>query len=401
MKKINKKSAALLVHRQGYWAYDTALVCEQLSFKYLKFFDTLKAPGQDLNPYHLEPADQVDIVYIASHSFRYILKTSTKNEQAVVDMIRKYCNQVILIDGWDSFDLSVEPQTVELVDKVLKTNGVYRDMDLYNWKVGCDYPGVNWTQKITPKSYTYSPTQLNKVHLAYPCFLGILPGVRNKLRWIKTNNAILKNSFRFTVESLFDLLRKKMLVNLKPNELLHFLGDLGHYQRYELLRLLTENNIAGKYGVFRVLRRIAGTPNWRDMELDESKYNEIVTFLQSNDLIMEKKNRILYLLEQLNYWVSLSPTGFGELCFRHGEALSLKRLLICQDLSHVKIRFPFENGKNVIYTDPGFENLLEIVSAIQKDPEKYDPIRQSGFDAWNDWVKDYQNVLTKSLVKFD
>ena len=46
----------------------------------------------------------------------------------------------------------------------------------------------------------------------------------------------------------------------------------------------------------------------------------------------------------LDYFVIAAPNGHGELTFRHAEALEAGRLLVCQDLHHVEMMFPFING---------------------------------------------------------
>lgn len=53
-----------------------------------------------------------------------------------------------------------------------------KDRDLYNWKVGADYPDANWTQKKSKKEIHYSIQDLDKVKLSFPCLVGVVPVIK-------------------------------------------------------------------------------------------------------------------------------------------------------------------------------------------------------------------------------
>ena len=58
------------------------------------------------------------------------------------------------------------PRAVAECHSVLKFQGVYRDRELYNYEVGCQYQGANWTGKTRPRRQRYSAVDLEKLRLS-------------------------------------------------------------------------------------------------------------------------------------------------------------------------------------------------------------------------------------------
>ncbi len=391
-----KVTAALISHRQGFWAYDTLLACKALELYSFQDADSLFS--FDINPFQLRTNDQVDVIYIASHTWRGAFKTRLEEIKAV-RTLRKHCRHLILIDGWDSFDLSVSPFTIELFDLVLKTNGVYKDKDLYNWEVGCDYPGSQWVEKTTKKKYHYLPAHLDKVTLSFPCQVGVVPEVKRRLRKFNTSLTTLDQLIRNQSDSIFHHLISPLLRKLvRTKGTVFFLGDLGHQQRYDLLMLLKKNHVSGQYGVFRVLRQICGRPDWRNQPMPQAEYEEITSELKQHELILPKMNRLHYLSSIHQYKIALSPVGFGEMCFRHLEIMQMGKCGIIQDISHVDHYAPFIDGQNILFCKPDFRDLPNMIRQVEAGEIDFNRIGRKALADALQWEATIDDIFEKALL---
>lgn len=81
----------------------------------------------------------------------------------------------------------------------------------------------------------------------------------------------------------------------------------------------------------------------------------------------------------------LSLVGHGELCYRMGEAWAARRVLVCQDLSHLRMRFPLEAGRNVVYCPPDLSDLVAILDDIEVKFARYVNIAEQGHADWRAW----------------
>ncbi|RJE70862.1 glycosyltransferase family 1 protein [Reichenbachiella sp. MSK19-1] len=381
--------SCIITHRQGFWAYDTLLACPKLDF--FGFHDTANLFSSGVNPYQLEPAEDFDIIFIGSHPLRYLVPNGKEKE--VIKALEKKCKKLVLIDGWDSFDLSVPPSIVDLFETVLKVNGVYKDKDLYNWKVGCDYPGVNWTNKETKKNHIYTHEQLDKIKLSFPCQVGIVPEVKRRLRKHNPTLGYWTTQSRNIVDQMF----KQASVLMKyrfANQLTSFLGDLGHIQRLELLHLLHDNHIDGDYGVFRVLESMAGL----EQSLCPEQVKKHKEELEAHKLLKKKKNRIQYLYDFSKFKSIISPVGYGEMCFRDLEIMQMGRCGIKQDISHVDHLAPFVPNENIIFCKPNFSDLVEILHNVDRREIDYKQIGKNAYKAARSWEQNIDQVLETSII---
>ena len=94
-------------------------------------------------------------------------------------------------------------------------------------------------------------------------------------------------------------------------------------------------------------------------ELTTVERSQFSSELQSAGLTSRPLSPSGYALSIQDCKAVLSITGYGEVCYRMAEAWSNRRVLVCQDLSHVRTLFPFENRRNVIYCRPDLSDLVE------------------------------------------
>jgi hypothetical protein len=109
------------------------------------------------------------------------------------------------------------------------------------------------------------------------------------------------------------------------------------------------------------------------------------------------EHRIRFRWALLQHAAVLAPAGFGELTFRHGEALQAGRLLICPDLDHVETMFPFRNHANVMFCRHDLSDLADICRAIAADPGPAKKIADEGNRTWDRWVADSHELLRRGI----
>jgi hypothetical protein len=138
-------------------------------------------PLENVNPFALPEDDAADVVLIESHSYRL---AAARHPERIGDAMRNLERRASLLVGLDAdqFALGFPPSTLERLGVVIEFDGVYRDRDLYNYFVGCRYPGANWTEKLRPSPARYRAGDLDKVRLSVPCFMRDLPVIRRAAR---------------------------------------------------------------------------------------------------------------------------------------------------------------------------------------------------------------------------
>jgi hypothetical protein len=138
-------------------------------------------PLENVNPFALPEDDAADVVLIESHSYRL---AAARHPERIGDAMRNLERRASLLVGLDAdqFALGFPPSTLERLGVVIEFDGVYRDRDLYNYFVGCRYPGANWTEMLRPSPARYRAGDLDKVRLSVPCFMRDLPVIRRAAR---------------------------------------------------------------------------------------------------------------------------------------------------------------------------------------------------------------------------
>ena len=317
----------------------------------------------------------------------------------VLNRLRNYVNTVAGVEGYDTFALFMNPRAMEEMDVVLKAQGLYKDRELYNYECGTFYGnGLNWTGKHLPSGTQYTAGQLDKLRLSYPCFYCIIPSVRRKIRKIKPDISSLSAFIRQAGDQAVKVQRWYRNFYTRPVKGIHFLGSLTHSARVRFLKGLRENNIPGLYGITGINPHF-----WGGMEVFGNISREVPVlreWLEKEGLQARLLNRMQFRNSLLHYQVVAAPNGFGELSFRHAEALEAKRLLLCQDLDHVETMFPFQNNKNAVFCQPDFSDLIEVVKKIEEAGAAfYRAVAEKGKEDWGRTEKNIDSLLFKGLLQ--
>ncbi|HMK20008.1 MAG TPA: hypothetical protein VK492_17525 [Chitinophagaceae bacterium] len=400
MKVKQKLSVILLEIRYKYWFYDLFFACRDLE---IGAFEGQKIGIDDIpNPYQLPFFDKADAIFISTDWVNWIIEEKKLDIRVVLNKLRKFSNKIVGADGFDTFSVFMAPKAIDEMDFVLKAQGYYKDRELHNYETGTYYgKGDNWYEKITRRNVTYSSRQLDKLKLSLPCTININATVRRRIRKIKPNISSLSaviRSFGDRVIKLDEIIRTPLI---KPAMGVHFIGSLTHFARVRFIQILKQNNISGRYGLSGMTKYFWGSYGDTDFpnKLDEEK---AIQYLKQKGYWTEPINRLFFKRTLLDYFVIAAPNGHGELTFRHAEALEAGRLLVCQDLHHVEMMFPFINGHNAVFCKPDFSDFNEIIQHIfQKNNfEKYDQIAQTGKKEWTAWIKDIDAILYEGVTKY-
>lgn len=95
----------------------------------------------------------------------------------------------------------------------------------------------------------------------------------------------------------------------------------------------------------------------------------------------------------------IAPTGYGELTFRHGEALPAGRTVLCQDLRHVERMFPFRDRTNVMFAAPTFAMWPDRLGELTAEPERCETIAVAGRRAWRLWTQSPYRLLWNGVTR--
>lgn len=414
------------------WFVDLMLCARGLAWCYIRPPEHSAVAGR--NPYHLPEDSNADFVLISSDMAKAL--SSAGQFYTFAKWAGRVSGGLIGMDTHDVLRLSMEPHLLGPMDLVLKAQGVYRDKDLYNWKAGSFYGGKSWTTRDS-RGPVYASRDLEKLRCSLPCFLAIDPKIRQRLRAKAAGATRGKGLVRYVGYQLPSLYQ---WIPLAPAGGVFFVGSLTHLQRLEAVRMLRESGIPGCYGITGVPDLYFGAQSYtvsrqssqqeRDQDsLDTSQlfidYESehvadrepqlVLKTLDGGVLTTSEKDRsrassILAREHLAKRTVSLTtihwkawrhrmifaPTGYGELTFRHGEALRAGRTLICQDLSHVDTLFPFENGRNVIYCKSDLSDLVDTIRSVSasSEPER---IGHAGKRDWQDWTRSADRVLHSGI----
>jgi len=395
----HRLSVILLEIRYQYWFYDLLFACKDLD---IGAFEGAKIGIDDNpNPYQLPYFDKAEAIFISTDWVKWIVEEKKLDIRVVINKLRKFANKIIGADGYDTFAVFMAPEAIDEMDFVLKAQGYYKDRELHNYETGTYYGrGDNWWEKITKRNVTYTNQQLDKLRLSFPCTVNIHPTVRKRIRKIKPNISAF-SAFLRNIGDQVSTLDIKMRASLtKPSMGVHFIGSLTHFSRIRFLQVLKQSNISGRYGISGINPHFWGS--FDDTDFPGRDEKEVIQYLKEHDYWTKPINRFFFKRTLLNYFVVAAPNGFGELSFRHGEAMEAKRLLVCQDLHHVEMMFPFIDGHNAVFCKPDFSDFNEIIQDIfQKNNfEKYRQIAETGKREWTSWIKDIDAVLYNGATRY-
>src|SRR5262249_5227558 len=122
--------------------------------------------------------------------------------------------------------------------------------------------------------------------------------------------------------------------------------------------------------------------------------------LAGEGLMARPLDRFRYLASMSDCKSVVSIVGHGEMCYRMAEAWSNRRILVCQDISHVRTLFPFKPGCNVVYCRPDLSDLVDLLDDVECNFSNYIDIAEQGRRDWIEWCSRVTEVLDYSLAQF-
>src|SRR5262249_11559773 len=349
-------------------------------------------------PYSLPLSNSSDTLLVTSGWLRDMAKTGRSLVSDVLPKLRHRFNYIVGFDLADPFLLAFSDEMMSLMDVVLKVNGLYMDLDLYNYIVGAATAGGRWTEKSRARPCRYGRSNLNKLRLSVPAFIAVNPLVRRQARslYVKSRG---RRFLRGAADTLLGVLPTQIRKYNPPRATVHFFASLTHIQRAKALMMLNESSLPLKGGITGVPQTVAGLDEgniWKPLTTAERF--EIASRLQSAGLTRRPLGPSEYALSIRNCKAVLSITGYGEVCYRMAEAWSNRRILVCQDLSHVSTLFPLQNGRNVVYCRPDLSDLVELLDDIECHTTKYIDVAEQGHADWLGWVKNTNEILWKGYA---
>ena len=317
--------------------------------------------------------------------------------EEMVAVLRRSFDEVIFWDHADPFQLDLDASEIRHFSRVVKINGIYRDPDLYNFEVGSPSPSGRWVEKTAVRpGPRYDEALVRAIRLVPPCFLSSVPAVRNRTRRLYQPSweRQAKNVIDQATEAWLRLGRGR-----RPRMTAHLAGSLTHVQRHDALRRLRAAKLRVWGGITTVPSFIAGFGNAFGLgKLDESARSGVEAQLRTEGLMMAPLARPAFIASMLKCKAVVSITGYGEICFRMAEAWASGRVLVCQDLSHVRIDYPLEPGRNVIYCRPDLTDLAAILEDIECRWERYRHVGEQGLTDWLNWTKTAPELIDGALT---
>lgn len=350
-----------------------------------------------VNPFDLPRIVKPDVVLVTPDWYQWLASQGADVEDRIFSRLRAACSIIIGLEGHDAFRLWMPPSGLDRVDLLIKGGGLYRDRELYNYEVGAHYPGANWTGKSKPSIRTYTTSQLDKLRLSLPCFLGINNHIRARVRRKMLRFPPIQRALRRMGDLLSEFETLILGPLIAPRETLHCLVSLTHIARLELLISLRRAGVRGHHGVTSVTEYIGGTERLEE-KASRADLDTIHATLNENGLLHPPLNRYQFKRSLRRHKAVIAPNGYGELTLRHGDTWEQGRALICPDLSHVETMYPFKNETNVIYCRPDFSDVNSILSKIENGELDSALIGRRGQEDWNKWSSDINDLLSRGIM---
>lgn len=344
------------------------------------------------NHYRLRESDEVGGVVISTGWLRQQTAGDSSLATDTLAAIRGRGRRIALMDDCDAFESSAGNDLLNLADLVLKPNGVYRDRDLYNFYVGACTPSGQWTDKIDRRPASVEPANLEKFRLAPPCFAGLASHLRKRIRPLYAKSWLR----RFAAEIADDYLRARagvLRVSSPPPLTAGFLGSLTHVQRIAGVRCLRRSQLRVRAGITGVPDIVGGFGMSSRYRLNHGEKQVFALQVQREGLQAAPLAPRAYSRSLQDCKAVVSLVGHREVCFRMAEALASRRVLVCQDLSHVQCSFPFQNRFNVIFCRPDLSDLIDILDDIECHFHRYIPVAEQGYLDWITWSANIVDVI--------
>jgi hypothetical protein len=324
-------------------------------------------------PIALDRVSEGEVIVVGSRWAGWAARRGVDVADTVLPMLRGRFNRVIGLDQGAGFQLDFDRELAGCFDTVIKSNGIYRDLDQYS-----------------PLPHATAAA----LHLGLPSFVTETLEARRLRRSLGTSSTI-SNAARSLADRLFSKVTGGTGI---PPETAHFYGTLTHVQRADALRRLRARRIRVRGGIVGVPPAVCGLDGDGMSILDARRRAEVFRGLAAEGLTATPLSRTAYRLSMLRCKAVISIAGHGEICYRMAEAWAMRRVLVCQDLSHARTLFPFANGRNVVYCRPDLADLADILEDIEGNYRRYEPIAEQGRRDWDDWSARTQALLREAFA---
>jgi hypothetical protein len=158
------------------------------------------------------------------------------------------------------------------------------------------------------------------------------------------------------------------------------------------------SSIRWKGGITGVPAFVTGLRGNGMARLGPGEQKALTGRIADDGILVPCLSRPRYLVSMWDCKAVISITGYGELCFRMAEAWANRRILVCQDLSHVRTLFPLAPGRNVVYCRPNLADLTDILDDIECNFGNYIDVAEQGHKDWLEWSGGFERVLADGFA---
>jgi hypothetical protein len=381
---------ALLAWHRFEWLCEACLHCPGLEVS--TFEPSRLGLAQAPNPFGLAPVERADVALVSTAWYQWLATRHPARIDAVFRALERHAKAIVGIESNDELQLGLPPAGLRRMACLIKGTGLYRDRELYNYEVGPRFPGALWTERLRPRESRYEARELEKLRISIPCFLWVAPGARRRLRARREEQTCAERLARGGAETLLGPALAVAGRGPRPHAV-HCVGSLSHVQRLEALRLL--EGLDGHRGLTGIPERVSGLPGGEPFWHGEPLTGEMQRDLTqaARPYMRSGVGRVSYQLDLCRHQVVVAPSGHGELTYRHAEALAAGAVLICQDLAHAELMFPFEDRANVLYCRPDLSDLRTIVAEALHDDRLRARVGGAGRRAYHAWARRWREHL--------
>ncbi len=329
-------------------------------FPLFKWEKQLSKDGFDIEFYydHKEIENRYAAVYIISSRYSFF---SRKEFSVFLKKIKKEGNRVALFDASDTSGI-VDFDLIDDVDAIIKKQ-VLKELDLYTENKQ-DVSVRPWLQNMP----------------ANPAYLNYIPCPKEALHKIKVGWNLGLCDYRY-FPSYTGLIRNYLITELPKKD---------------INKCITSKDLFTAY---------RGTVNYGNKEISFQR-NKVLNIINESKipsiLLGEKVSKGIYLKELSKSRVSISPFGWGEICYRDFEIMYNGGLLIKPSMDHL-LTFPDLYIANETYIKIGWDiaDLNEKLNEINAHYENYTGIVRNAHEKFMNHQNNYApfGAFFKSLMK--
>jgi len=347
--------------------------------------------------YDLPSVTEGSAVVIEAAWLHSLVQQGVDLPSQVFQPLRARFDRIIGVEHANSVQLHLRHEILEQLDVLLKNGGIYHDRELYNYDVGVGSAEGNWTSKVQAKQQRHPDVSLARIRRCLTCLVSLNPNFRALVRPLYCRSRARRLAVTFG-ERLVSLLPRPALGSRPPRLTAHFYGSLTHVQRAEAVRRLKKSRLQWQGGITGVNRQLAGREGRLIETLAAEERERMQGDLEREGLIAPPQPKPAYYRSIQESKAVISLVGHGEICFRMAEAWQSRRILVCQDLSHVDTGYPFRPGENVVFCRPDLSDLVDILDDIESNYPRYRDIGEQGYQDWLGWCRNTQEMIAGAFA---